>query len=168
MLILSSCSTTKLVEKDEMLYTGVKSVVYEYPDSVDSTVKEQIEEAVNVKPNKYTITPSIRIPVGLWVYNHWNPEAKGLKGWLYSKLVEEPVLVSDVRPEVRTKMIDEILDDNGYFSGTSSFSLNQGKKHLSHTPSLPVLRIAWIPFTSFRTLAAYIISLTQWHLKTNI
>ena len=127
MLILSSCSTTKLVEKDEMLYTGVKSVVYEYPDSVDSTVKEQIEEAVNVKPNKYTITPSIRIPVGLWVYNHWNPEAKGLKGWLYSKLVEEPVLVSDVRPEVRTKMIDEILDDNGYFSGTSSFSLNQGK-----------------------------------------
>ena len=127
MLILSACSTTKLVEKDEMLYTGVKSVVYEYPDSVDSTVKEQIAEAVNVKPNKYTITPSIRIPVGLWVYNHWNPEAKGLKGWLYSKLVEEPVLVSDVRPEVRTKMIDEILDDNGYFSGTSSFSLHQGK-----------------------------------------
>ena len=126
-LILTACSTTKLVEKDEMLYTGVKSVVYEYPDSVDSSVKEQIAEAVNVKPNKYTITPSIRIPVGLWVYNHWNPEAKGIKGWLYSKLVEEPVLVSDVRPEVRTKMIDEILDDNGYFSGTSSFSLNQGK-----------------------------------------
>ena len=126
-LLLSACSTTKLVEKDELLYTGVKSVVYEYPDSVDSTVKEQIEEAVNVKPNKYTITPSIRIPIGLWVYNHWNPESKGLKGWLYPKLVEEPVLVSDVRPEVRTKMIDEILDDNGYFSGTSSYSLNQGK-----------------------------------------
>ncbi len=129
-LFCQSCSTTRRVPDDEVLYTGLKKVEYLPADSgklIPSSVKSQIHDAVNVKANKYTFTPSVRIPVGLWVYNNWNPDSKGLKKWLYNKLVEEPVLVSDVRPEVRTKMIDEILDNNGYFRGTSSFELNQGK-----------------------------------------
>ena len=35
--------------------------------------------------------------------------------------------MSEVRPEVRTKMIDEILDNNGYFRGSSSYELVSGK-----------------------------------------
>ncbi len=41
--------------------------------------------------------------------------------------MEEPVLVSDVRPEVRTHMIEQILDNNGYFRGTATYSLVQGR-----------------------------------------
>ncbi|HUN20999.1 MAG TPA: BamA/TamA family outer membrane protein, partial [Muribaculaceae bacterium] len=41
--------------------------------------------------------------------------------------VAEPVLVSDVRPEVRVKMMDEILDNNGYFMGGASYELVKGK-----------------------------------------
>lgn len=126
-LLVSACSTTRRIEPDEMLYTGVKEILYTDKDSIDSSVREQISDAVGVKPNKYTITPSIRIPIGLWVYNNWKQDATGFRGWLYNKLVEDPVLISDVRPEVRTKMIDEILANNGYFSGSSTYSLNQGK-----------------------------------------
>ncbi len=126
-LLFTSCSTTRRIDSDEMLYTGVKKIVYQPGDTVESSVKDLVGDAVNVKPNKYTITPSIRIPIGLWVYNNWNPNSGGVKGWLYKKLVEEPVLVSDVRPEIRTKMIEDVLADNGYFRASSSYTLNQGK-----------------------------------------
>ena len=128
---VASCSTTKRLSIDDPLYTGVKGVEITTLDDekLPSDVKSQIKEAVNVAPNNSLISPSIRhpFPVGLWVYNNWNSEATGLKGWLYEKLVEEPVLLSDVRPELRTKMIDEILENNGYFSSVVDYKLIQGK-----------------------------------------
>ncbi|MDE7153158.1 MAG: BamA/TamA family outer membrane protein [Muribaculaceae bacterium] len=131
LLLLTACSTTRRVPSDEVLYTGLQGVKYN-PDGEGSKnlpegMTAGIKAAVNVKANKYTFTPKLRIPVGLWIYNNVNPEAKGLKGWIYRKFASEPILVSDVRPEVRVKMIDEILDNNGYFRGYSNYTLNQGK-----------------------------------------
>ena len=130
MMIAAGCSTTRRLPEGEILYTGLKDVEFNPQDKdteVARDVKSQIKDAVDVKANRYTLTPSIRIPVGLWVYNNWNPDSKGIKRWLYNRLAEEPVVISDVRPEVRTHMIEQILDNNGYFQGTSSFRLNQGK-----------------------------------------
>ncbi len=87
-------------------------------------VKEVLQEAVDVEPTPKTL---FVLPVGLWVYNNWSDSAKGIKGWIYNKLVKEPVLVSDVRPALRTKMLDEILDNNGYFRGTATYELVQPK-----------------------------------------
>lgn len=127
---LFSCSTTKRIADGDVLYTGLKKVTVYGPDSttkhVDENLTDEIRSAVNVKANKITLSPSVRIPYTLWAYNI-NPEAKGIKGWIRRKFSQEPVLVSDVRPEVRTKMIDEILDNNGFFQGYSEYQLNQGK-----------------------------------------
>lgn len=127
---LFSCSTTKRIADGEVLYTGLKKVSVYGPDSTKKSASEdlgdEIRSAVNVKANKITLSPSFRIPYTLWAYNI-NPEAKGLKGWIRRKFSQEPVLVSDVRPEVRTQMINEILDNNGYFQGHSEYVLNQGK-----------------------------------------
>lgn len=130
--LVASCSTTRRLGEDETLYTGVKGVDVETPDKskFPSGVKSSLEEAVAVKPNNPLLgSVSVRspFPVGLWVYNNWSNPPKGLKHWLYEKLVAQPVLVTDVRPEVRVKMLDEILDNNGYFSGKSSYELVQGK-----------------------------------------
>lgn len=127
----ASCSTTRRIEQGEILYTGVKRIEIQAPDgeSVPSGISSQIKEAVNVAPNNCLISPSLRypFPLGLWVYNNWpNPE-KGFRHWLYELLVQEPVLISDVRPEVRTQMIDRILANNGYFRGHSSFELTSKK-----------------------------------------
>jgi outer membrane protein assembly factor BamA len=51
----------------------------------------------------------------------------GLRHWLYEKLVEQPVLITDVRPEVRTHMIDRILENNGYFRASTSYALISGR-----------------------------------------
>ncbi len=131
--MLGACSTTRRIPADEMLYTGVKAVDISHPDSLKLApgLEDALKSAVNVAPNNpmplfspYMRTP---LPIGLWVYNNWNNPPHGFKHWLYEKLVSEPVLISDVRPEVRTKMMDEILDNNGYFRGTASYELIQGR-----------------------------------------
>lgn len=132
-IVISSCSTTSRLPEGEILYTGIKGVKYDMPkgETLADGVGSQISTAVYVKPNNmlpwsggHFRTP---FPVGLWVWNHWDDPGKGFKHWLYDLLVAEPVLVSDVRPEVRTHMIDQILDNNGYFRGTASYELAQKK-----------------------------------------
>ncbi len=131
MIFMSGCSTTKRLEKGEILYTGVKPLKIDTPpgQKAPSGLKGEIKDAVNVAPNNVLISPYWRIPfpLGLWVYNNWSDPGHGFKHWLYEKLVAQPVLISDVRPEVRVKMIDEILDNNGFFAGSVSYGLVQGK-----------------------------------------
>lgn len=129
-LVTSGCSTTRRIPQDEILYNGLKKIEF-VNDSVDlpSGLKGTIKDAVNVPPNNYwkLLDWHYPFPLGLWVYNNWSNPPRGFKHWLYEKLVAEPVLVSDVRPEVRTKMIDELLDNNGFFRGTASYQLVKGR-----------------------------------------
>lgn len=132
-MMLSSCSTTSRLGENDVLYTGVKKVQYNQIDGekIDGSVKDQIFTAINVKPNNPLYSPYYRtpFPIGLWVYNHWDENAKGLKGWLYKKLVAKPVLISRVRPQTRVNMIDQLLHDNGYFDSRSSYELNYDKRN---------------------------------------
>lgn len=137
---LVSCSTTKRLGADDTLYTGVKKIdIVSYEkDKIPAELETRLKESVNVAPNNPLFSPYVRhpFPVGLWVYNNWSNPPSGFKHWLYEKLVDEPVLISDVRPEVRTKMIDQILDNNGYFRGHASFELlperNKKKARISY------------------------------------
>ncbi len=135
--VMAACSTTKRLGPDETLYTGVTKFNIrpaggeKLPDEMVADLKKTINVAPN-NPLPYKImSPYWRspLPIGLWVYNNWNDSAKGIKGWLYRKLVEQPVLISDVRPEVRVKMLEEILDQNGYFGSTATYSLIPDKKN---------------------------------------
>lgn len=126
-VILVACSTTKRIPEGEYLYTGLKKINYITPDSVivASELKSEVEEAVDVPPNNYFALLHWRypFPLGLWVYNNWNDPGKGFKHWLYEKLVAQPVLVSDVRPEVRTRMIKQLMDNDGFFGSSVDYEL---------------------------------------------
>ena len=130
-LVLWACSTTRRIPDDDQLYTGIKNIVYRDSAPVPAALKSEISEAVFVKPNNYWSLLGWRypFPLGLWVYNNWPNPKSGLKHWIYEKLARDPVLVSDVRPEVRTQMIKQLLDNNGYFASTVSYELVPGKKN---------------------------------------
>ncbi|MCQ2289314.1 MAG: BamA/TamA family outer membrane protein [Muribaculaceae bacterium] len=132
-LMAGSCSTTSKLGLNDVLYTGVKKIDYKQPDSVkiDADVQEQIFEAINVKPNNPLYSPYYRtpFPLGLWVYNHWDANSKGLKGWLYKHLVARPVLISRVRPQARVDMINTLLRNNGYFTSSANYTLNYSKSN---------------------------------------
>ena len=160
LIATTACSTTGRIPADEMLYTGLKGIRYDNADSVKlpDELKSEIRSAVNVAPNNYWKLVGWRypFPLGLWVYNNWPNPPKGFKHWIYEKLVEEPVLVSDVRPEVRTKMLDQLLDNNGYFSGATSYTLNKAqnpkKASISYTvypgQPYPIESMELLPDTS--------------------
>lgn len=132
-LAVGSCSTTKRLEDGEVLYTGVKKISINTTDGdkFPGEVKSQVVEAVDVKPNGSLYSPYYRWPVqpGLWVYNNWNDSAKsGFKHWLYELLVSDPVLISDVKPELRVEMLNSVLNDNGYFGSKVEYELLYNKK----------------------------------------
>lgn len=145
-----SCSTTGKIPSDEQLYIGLKGVDYTYATDTTPRVPEGVSEAifnsVDVAPNNYIKMLRWRypFPLGLWVYNNWPNPPKGFKHWIYEKLVEEPVLVSDVRPEVRTHMIEQILDNNGYFRGTAAYELLPAKN-----PKKAKIRYTVVPGPAF-------------------
>ena len=93
---VTSCSTTRRLGADDVLYTGVKKIdiVPSEGEKVPSGVAEEVKNAVNVRPNNSLswLSPYYRypFPLGLWVYNNWSNPPKGFKHWLYEKLVEEP------------------------------------------------------------------------------
>ncbi len=170
-LMAASCSTTRRIPDDEILYTGVKGITIAPSDSmkVPAAMASSIKSAVDVAPNNYWKLVGWRypFPLGLWVYNNWPNPKSGFRHWLYEKLVEEPVLVSDVRPEVRTHMIEQILDNNGYFRGTATYSLVQGKNRKKAKihydvvpgPGYPIRDITLLPDTT--ALGALIDSLAR-------
>lgn len=131
-LVMTGCSTTSKLEEGEMLYNGMKLDLHPVAgEKLPGEMVSDMKKAVNVKPNNPLpfISPYMRspFPVGLWVYNHMSDSAGGLKGWIYRKLVEQPVLVADARPDTRVKMLESILDDNGYFGSKATFSIQSGK-----------------------------------------
>ncbi len=126
--MLAGCSTTKRIPEGEQLYIGVKKIDIKAPEGekVPEVVEAKLSEAVSVPPNNALFKSAkyrIPFPIGLWVYNNWDDPGKGFKHWLYDKLVSEPILVSDVRPDVRTHMVDELLDNNGFFRGSASYEI---------------------------------------------
>lgn len=127
-----SCSTTRRIPADEILYTGLKGVEYIYPNDsvkryspIPDELKSQIHSSVDYPPNNYwkLIGWHYPFPLGLWVYNNWPNPPKGFKHWIFNKLAETPVLVSDVRADIRTHIVKQMLDNNGYFRSTASYEL---------------------------------------------
>lgn len=132
--LLTSCSTTKRLGEGDVLYNGMNIKVKAQPDEkVPGEVASLLQKAVDVKPNNpwpllrpYKRSP---FPLGLWVYNSWSDSCKGFKKWIYNKLVAQPVLISDVRPDQRLKMMTTLLDNNGYFGSAVNYELRYNKKN---------------------------------------
>lgn len=116
--LLVSCSTTKKLKEGEVLYVGVKKMKIEAPAKVklNGTQKSAVSAPLSVKPNNPLYAPYVRspFPIGLWVYNWDIKKEKGFKWWLYRKLAKKPVLISDVQPELRLKMVENNMKDFGF------------------------------------------------------
>lgn len=142
----TACSTTSRLTEDEVLYTGVKKISIESTtgEKIPGNVQDDVKEPLSVAPNNPLYSPYIRtpFPVGLWVYNHFYTEKeKGLRHWIFRKLAKTPVLVSAVQPELRTKMVNDILANHGYFGAASEYELlyrkNNKKAKISYQVQVP-------------------------------
>lgn len=124
----AGCSTTKRLAEDEVLYTGVRKIEIASVDGkkVPAAVESAVREPLNVKPNNPLFSPYVRtpLPLGLWAWNNLYHEELGEKqGWIYRRLAKKPVLIADVQPDQRMKLVKDILDNRGYFRSEADYEL---------------------------------------------
>lgn len=128
-LLVASCSTTRRVPQGDARYTGIGKfdVVPTDKEKIPAGLIDNLKSAAYCDPNNTFLVSFLPIPVGLWVYNNWSDSASGLKKLIYDKLARPNVLVNDVRPELRTELMKQILDNNGYFGSTVDYEVAYDK-----------------------------------------
>lgn len=140
-LSITGCSTTSSLEPGEQLYTGMKPTEYIKDNTTPSLTsvsqkdhfidtKEELEAVLACAPNgalfgsSYYRTP---FPWGLWIWNAFSQKKGAIPKWLTSSFGKAPVLISDVKPELRMSVAKTVLENNGYFRGNIQYKIHEGK-----------------------------------------
>lgn len=110
-LLLAGCSSIKSVPENDALYTGtrVKMVQTEVSSKQKKALQNTLEDLARPKPNSRVLG----VPFKLWMYNLGSK--KGLGAWLRRRYGEEPVLLSEVRLGRNTEILDNYLENRGFF-----------------------------------------------------
>ena len=147
-LLLLSCSTTRNLPEGEVLYTGIKEI--EFTDRKTNAATPIGDEAIteisatlDCPPNS-AIAGSSRyrgIPFGLWWYNSFVNSKSKIGKWFFKKFAATPVLLSDVKPELRAQVAGNRLHNFGYFNGKVTEEIiyskrNPRKAKVSYTVTL--------------------------------
>lgn len=149
---LASCSSTSNLEEGEVLYTGLKEIVWQKEEATDSTmdariaeshfaaVQEELEAALACAPNGALLGSSYyRTPFQfkLWIYNNYANSTSKFGKWMLNSFGNEPVLMSYVNPEMRALVARNLLHKYGYFNGKVTFEevkqKNPKKAKISYT-----------------------------------
>ena len=123
-LLLASCSGTRHLPSGEKLYTGAQIKLESTTDFNKKHIKTVVEGALRPLPNKVFLGMRPRV----WMYQTAgeNPKSK-LDKWL-KKRGEAPVLLSDIKPAVTSKIIDATLFNNGFFKSYTEYKIADKKR----------------------------------------
>ncbi len=130
LLAVASCTGLKNVPKDEVLYTGAKvQIIVNKGTDIKGKgkVKEEVQEAIKVKPN----SKFLGMRPGLWLYYTVKKPArkeKGLRNWLKYKMGQAPVYMSGVDIPLTARGIDAKLYNTGFLDSYSQYEIKQGHK----------------------------------------
>lgn len=128
---MQGCSIKKFIPEEELLYTG--STLEIANDSLIEnlkSMKSELENTLRPEPN----TNFIGLRLGLYSYYKNQEENPGfINKWIYKKIGEEPVYLSDVETLEIEKILRNRLENNGYFYSkvASNSQENEKKKEAS-------------------------------------
>lgn len=110
-MLLAGCSTIKSVPENDALYTGarIKMTRTEVSSKQKKALQSTLEDLSRPKPNSRILG----IPFKLWMYNLGSK--KGLGAWLRRKYGEAPVLLSEVKLGRNAGILDNYLENRGFF-----------------------------------------------------
>jgi outer membrane protein assembly factor BamA len=123
--MLSSCTANKFLAEGESFYAGADIVFHRHGNvGQRKTLRSNLEELVTPKPNG-TILGS---RPGVWIYYVTGTKSKGLGAWIRKKFGTEPVLMSDVKPELTADILEGNLFNRGYFESHVQASVERKRK----------------------------------------
>ena len=117
----ASCSTTRNLPEDELLYRGIKKIDVLSQD--ESGNGEQALEEITAAVTQTTKYGFI-LPYRLWAYNSFEKYEKGVGKWIFKKIAADPVYLSTVNPGTQTKVASNLLHDYGYFDGKVTYQVD--------------------------------------------
>jgi outer membrane protein insertion porin family len=128
-LFVSSCSNTRYLPEGELLYTGatIKIEGNETSKKENKALKTAIKNILRPKPN----SSILGLRPKLYVYNIVGTpkKEKGFRYWLKTKVGEPPVLYSQVDLEYSKSVLQNFVENNGYFNAhTLADSTRNSKK----------------------------------------
>ena len=117
---------TKNIPEDDQLFTGLRKITYHEADDSDNMTETQqeVEAALATAPNGALFGSSYyRMPFsfGVSVWNHYADKDTGFARWMTKTFGKQPVLMSQVNPELRASVAQNVLRNHGYFSGRVGF-----------------------------------------------
>lgn len=174
-LILSSCSTTKNIPKNDQLFIGLTKIEYNnYDNEKENTdhftsTKEEIEASLATAPNgalfgsSYYRTP---FPYGLWIWNAFSGSRNKIAQWITKTFGKAPVLMRQVNPELRASVAQSVLRNHGYLNGTVSYQIvpqkNPKKAKIGYTVNFGRLfTVDSLEYVDFPQMADSLINLTK-------
>src|SRR5690606_12811442 len=132
-----SCGIKKYIPEGEHLYTGATLEIA--TDSIirnEDQLKDELEAMISPEPNK----KFLGMYLGLYYYYKNQKENPGfINRWLYKKLKEEPVYLSDVETNAVKDLLLNRLENRGFFysSATSDIVEIKQKASVSYTVKVP-------------------------------
>ena len=130
LLFFSQCTGFKALENDQKMFTGYQIKVAE-----DTSVKKQqviglIEEVLEPLPNE-TLLGRFRPGPAIYHLAGKPKKDKGFKYWLKNRIGKAPVTLSDVDTKRTEKLIENRLQNAGYFGVEVSSEVKEKKKTAS-------------------------------------
>jgi outer membrane protein insertion porin family len=114
-VFISACSTTKYLAPGQKLYTGGVIKITDKTNTKSSDAKavtSELEDLLRPQPN----TTILGLRYKLWIYDKTRTnKVRGLKHYLNTHLGEPPVLVSSVDLEKNASILQNRLQNKGYF-----------------------------------------------------
>ena len=111
-LIISACNVTKHLPAGETLYNGAKVTVKTEEKKSTKELTSELKALVRPKPNASIL--GIRYKLYFY-YVAGEPRGKGLRKFIRDKLGEPPVLASQVNVEKNREVLENHLENKGYF-----------------------------------------------------
>lgn len=131
-----ACSNTRKLPPGEALYLGASVKIED--DSLSHKTKKDLEEQMHAMVRPKPNTKFLGMRFKLFVYNlagHPKKE-KSFRGWLKNKVGEPPVLLSDVDIDRNVKVLQNALDNRGYFRAAAEGDTSIKNKKATATYTL--------------------------------
>ncbi len=132
----STLSEQGLLSKDKKTLTKeeqkAQKLAQEQNEKDFATAKEEVEAVLAYPPNNSIFgSSSMSWPwkIGLWVHNGLYDAKGGLGKWIYKTFGTDPVLISQVSPEMRAKVATNTLHNYGYFHGKVDYNVLSDKRN---------------------------------------
>lgn len=127
--LLTGCGISKYIPEDEKLYTGASlEINRDFSVKGFKAVNAELEGLLEPEPN----SKILGMRIGLWSHYKMQQEHPGfINRFIYKKLGEEPVYLSDVDAEKTQNLIVNRLDNNGFFFSKVSADVEAGPRKAS-------------------------------------